>query len=333
MKLHLKTTVALITLVCAGVLASTASAAAPANTGAPTISGREQQGRTLTATPGTWTGSPTSFAYRWQRCAADGTGCQNIDNAAAKTYTVAANDVGRTLRVVVTATNADGSTSAMSKTTGIVSGTTAPVNTARPTISGTPQPAETLTADPGTWSGGPRTFAYQWQHCDAAGANCADVVGATGKTYGVRSADVGGTLRVKVTATNLVGSSTTTSDRTEVVKTPSQPPTTTAPVPSTNHRPTIAILSVRFVGRRVYTRMRVCDDSRRNLGITERDTKAGVPSYTRHFRTLIPPKPCSALTRSWIPAPRFRHGRYVIRIWARDAFGLTSRIASRAIVR
>jgi hypothetical protein len=332
MKLHLKTAVGLVALVSAGVLATAASAAAPTNTGQPTISGREQQGRVLTATAGTWTGAPTSFSYHWQRCLSDGTGCQSIPAAAGKTYTPVANDVGRTLRVVVTATNAGGQASAESKTTGIISGTTAPVNSARPTISGTPQAGETLTADPGTWSSGPRAFAYQWQHCDAAGASCTDVAGATGKTYGVRSTDVGGTLRVVVTATNLVGPGTSTSDRTEVVKAPSSPPTTTAPT-GTNHRPTVAILNVRFVGRRVYARLRVCDDSRRNVGITERDTKRGVPSYTRHFRTLVPPKPCSALTRSWLPAPRFRHGRYTIRMWARDAFGLTSRITSRTIVR
>ena len=61
--------------------------------------------------------------------------------------------------------------------------------------------------------------------------------------------------------------------------------------------------------------------------------KAGVPSYTRHFRTLVAPRPCAALTRNWLPAPRFRHGRYTIRMWARDSAGLTSRIASRTFVR
>ena len=131
------------------------------------------------------------------------------------------------MRVNVTGTNKDGQATASSKVTAVISGTSAPVNTARPTVSGTPQPGEELTAATGTWSNGVRTYAFQWQRCDAAGANCNDVTGATGRTYGVRAADIGGTIRVSVTATNLVGSNTATSDRTEVVKTGTPPPTTT----------------------------------------------------------------------------------------------------------
>lgn len=318
---------ALGAVIAAGVFAATASAAAPTNTAPPTVTGREQQGNVLTAHNGTWTGNPT-FTYRWQRCDADGNGCANIDNAAARTYTLTAADVGHTVRVNVTGTNTDGQATASSKVTAVISGRAAPVNTARPTVSGTPQPGEELTATTGTWSNGVRTYAFQWQRCDSAGANCTDVAGATGRTYGVRAADIGGTIRISVTATNLVGSNTATSDRTEVVKTGTPP--TTSPG---NHRPTLVILSVRFVGARAYVRFRVCDDSRRNLGITERDVKAGVPSYTRHFRTLVAPRPCSALTRSFIPAPRFRHGRYTIRMWASDYAGLTSRITSRTVVR
>jgi hypothetical protein len=84
---------------------------------------------------------------------------------------------------------------------------------------------------------------------------------------------------------------------------------------------------------RVYARLRACDDSRKNLTIIERDSKPGVLSYTRRFTTLVPPRPCAALTRSWRPAPRFRHGRYTITVWARDKSGKTSRPASRTFLR
>jgi hypothetical protein len=330
MRLHARNLiVALTALVAAGFMAGSALAAAPANTALPTISGTKEQGQTLTGTKGTWSNSPTSWSYRWQRCTAEGTSCTNIDNAAQRTYTLTAADVDHALRFVVTASNADGQTSAASKPTAVISSNTAPKNTARPTISGLAQPGEALTADPGTWTGGVRSYAYQWQHCDSVGNGCADVVGATGKTYGVRAADVGGTLRVVVTAKNLAGSTSTNSDNTAVVRTPSSPPPPTA----ANHRPTIVILSTRFVGARVYVRFRACDDSRRNLTIIERDSKPGALSYTRRFRTLVPPRPCAALTRSWLPAPRFRHGRFIVTLWARDFAGLTSRPARRTFFR
>jgi hypothetical protein len=92
-----------------------------------------------------------------------------------------------------------------------------PVVATPPTVTGTAQQGQTLTATPGTWSATDATFAYQWQRCDAAGANCANVPGATTSTYAVTTADVGATLHVVVTATNRFGSAPTTSAQTAVV--------------------------------------------------------------------------------------------------------------------
>ena len=320
--------IALAGTLLAGAIATSAFAAAPTNASQPTISGTLEQGKTLTASNGTWTNTPTSFSYQWQRCKADGSNCVDIATATKKTYALVAADVDHTVRVIVTAKNLDGQSSANSKPTDVISANTPPRNTARPSISGTPQVGETLTADPGTWTGGVRSFAYEWQRCTAAGLNCIDIDGATGKTYGVRTIDVGFTLRVKVTATNLAGSQDETSDRTDVAKSATPPP-----APATNHRPTIRILSAHFVGARLYVQFRVCDDSHKNLNITERDSKTGVPSYTRHYATLVPPNPCAALRRNWLPAPRFRHGRYVVTMWARDKSGLTSLPARRTFFR
>jgi hypothetical protein len=83
-----------------------------------------------------------------------------------------------------------------------------PAVSVAPSITGTPQQGQTLTAAPGTWSAADATFAYQWQKCDAAGANCADIAGQTAQTYAVQPTDVGATLRVNVTATNRFGTST-----------------------------------------------------------------------------------------------------------------------------
>jgi hypothetical protein len=92
-----------------------------------------------------------------------------------------------------------------------------PVGVAPPTVTGTAQQGQTLTATPGTWSAADVTLGYQWQRCDAAGANCAAVPGATTSTYAVTAADVGTTLRVVVTATDRFGTATATSAQTAVV--------------------------------------------------------------------------------------------------------------------
>ena len=99
--------------------------------------------------------------------------------------------------------------------------TAPPRNTVPPTISGTARQGEVLTANAGSWSGTqPMTFAYQWRRCDAKGASCSNISGATAKTYTVTSADVGNALRVRVRATNSARSATATSTFRTVVEIP-----------------------------------------------------------------------------------------------------------------
>ncbi len=105
------------------VSATTAAVAGPpVSTESPTIAGTPAVGQALTATTGTWSGNPTSFAYQWQRCDQAGAGCAAAAGANAQTYTVTASDIGSTLRVAVTATNTNGSTLAVSSPTAIVTG-------------------------------------------------------------------------------------------------------------------------------------------------------------------------------------------------------------------
>jgi hypothetical protein len=196
----------------------------PDNVTEPSISGQAIEGRTLTANPGTWSGStPMSFAYRWLRCptdggAPDGSNCLTIGGATSNTYRLRDNDVGIRIRVRVTATNADGTDTATSNPTAIVQGSSRPNNLTPPSITGDPVLGGTLTADPGFWSGTqPITFAYQWRSCNRQGGSCENIAGATARTYSLKQSDVGTTLRVRVTARNSIGSTTVTSVPTAVI--------------------------------------------------------------------------------------------------------------------
>jgi len=190
---------------------TTAAVAAPTNTARPTISGTARDGSTLTATNGSWTGSPTSYTYRWMRCDANGGGCGTIPGATSKEYTLTTGDVDHRLRVDVTATNAGGSGTASSDPSSVVQASgNAPANTKAPSLSGTPQEGSTLKVDNGTWTGTtPMTFDYTWQRCDTKGSNCSTFIthSPNASSYTLGQADVGHTVRVEVQAKNSVGTS------------------------------------------------------------------------------------------------------------------------------
>ena len=192
------------------------------NTTPPSISGTPLDGATLTADPGSWSGTgPLSYGYQWRRCDAAGANCVDIAGATGSTYDLGSADVGATIRVIVTATGAGGSASLASGATPEVDAES-PANTALPTTSGTTESGKTLSAANGSWSGStPMSYAYQWRRCDAAGANCVDIAGATGSTYDLTAADVGSTIRVVVTATNAGGSDSASSAASSPVTAPS----------------------------------------------------------------------------------------------------------------
>jgi hypothetical protein len=301
-----------------------AAAAPPANTSPPSITGTPRVGETLTAQNGTWTNAPTAFQYQWQRCGGAGGGCVNVAGAVEKTYLLSASDAARTMRVRVLAINADGAAAARSAPTAVVAPSPAPQNTDRPSILGEERVGEELTAEEGTWSNSPTGYTYQWQRCDSDTAVCAAVVGATAKTYGVRAADVGYRMRVRVTARNASGSGSAESVLSAIVA-----PATAV----TNLRPTVRIVSVRFLGARVYARFRICDDRPRNLTILATDSRPRRVAQTRRFSTRSAPNPCGVYTRNWVPAVRFRgKGRYTVTLRARDTSGRVSAPARRSFV-
>jgi hypothetical protein len=195
------------------------AASSPQNTSLPSISGAAHDGSTLTASKGSWANNPTSYSYQWQRCDSSGGTCQSIASATGTRYTVVGADVKQRLKVAVTATNTSGSGTATSRSTDVVTATgSTPANTSAPAISGTFKEGNTLTVAPGGWSGAPApTFTYQWQRCDATGGACADLGGSSATTYAAINADVGNTLRVKVTATNTHGTTLATTPETVMI--------------------------------------------------------------------------------------------------------------------
>lgn len=87
---------------------------------------------------------------------------------------------------------------------------TGPTNTVVPAVSGTAQAGKQLNASSGTWtsSGTTITYAFQWSRCDATGAGCVAVKGATTPSYALAAADVGKTIGLTVTATDSAGKAT-----------------------------------------------------------------------------------------------------------------------------
>jgi hypothetical protein len=90
-----------------------ASETPPVNTELPSVSPNSPYaGQVLTAKPGTWSGGVTGKKYQWSRCYA---GCETITGATNVQYYTTGADVGKTMKVAVTASNEAGSTKAESK--------------------------------------------------------------------------------------------------------------------------------------------------------------------------------------------------------------------------
>ena len=194
--------------------ATAAEVFAPRAAAAPAISGEAEENQILTASTGTWERQPERYTVRWQRCA--GGVCEPVANATELTYRASGSDVGRRLRVEVTATNAGGSAVAVSVPTGVVV-EPRPVNTAPPAVQGTAMRGEVLSATPGAWTGA-GGLAYEWRRCPATGDGpCEAISGATTARHDLGAADVGHRLRIAVRATNGGGTVTAVSPPTDVV--------------------------------------------------------------------------------------------------------------------
>jgi hypothetical protein len=113
-------------------------AISPTNSVPPAVAGTFSQGGLVSASRGIWSGTPTiSFAYQWQRC---GPGCADIPGQTATSYRLTAADVGKRVRVAVTATNLGGSQTAFSSQSSVVLGPATPPPRSIPPPTPTPTP-------------------------------------------------------------------------------------------------------------------------------------------------------------------------------------------------
>ncbi len=179
-------------------IASAATAAVAnvndAPTGAPVVSGTPTEDQTLAADTSAIADADGlgTFSYQWQRNGS------NVAGATSSAYTLGDADVGATIRVVVSYTDARGTAESLtSAAVGPVANVDdAPVGT--PVVTGTAAEDQTLTADTSSIADadGLGAFSYQWQR------NGSNVAGATGSTYTLGDADVGTTVRVVVSYTD-----------------------------------------------------------------------------------------------------------------------------------
>ena len=181
-----------------------------AATGAPVIGGTARVGETLTAdTSGIGDAdglSGVSFSYRWIR--SDGNTNTDISGATAATYTLAASDEGKTIRVRVSFTDdaGHGETLTSAATAAVVARSNNPA-TGAPVIDGTARVGETLRADTSGIADDDglsnAVFGYRWVAND--GTTDTDISGATASTYTVAASDEGKTIRVRVSFTDDAG--------------------------------------------------------------------------------------------------------------------------------
>lgn len=205
----------------------------PASTANPAVTGTRTTGSTLTASPGSWSGSPApSITYTWFACTTAVTavsstqpaGCTGITGATGPTFQITAANAGTFVTARVTATNSAGSTSRWATSTVAVAG--APATTTAPSVSGTAALGGTLTAQSGVWVGSPTpTLSNAWFTCtspvtavaSSKPAACTQISGATGATYVPVEANAGKFIAASVTGTNTHGTATRFTTTTSVI--------------------------------------------------------------------------------------------------------------------
>jgi hypothetical protein len=144
-----------------------------------------------------YAGAPTGATahYQWY------VGSTAISGAAKSSFTPRASDIGKKLKLKVTATSPYFATAVYTTPTATVIAGAAPTALVEVTHSATPTAGTVLSAAVTAVSVAGVKVSYQWQRSTDAGANWKAIAASTKPTYTISTADAGAAVRVHVTLT------------------------------------------------------------------------------------------------------------------------------------
>ena len=215
----------------------------PVNTVAPSVSPTSGTAgsTTYSCTTGSWTNSPTSYAYQWQYND-QGATFLNISGATSSTYSPPSNFFSfyvSPIRCRVTATNAGGSTQAFSNTAS-VSAPLSPPSGGSVSLSGTGVANTAITATTTGWSGSPTSYNLRIYASTSNPPTTSSILKASSSSssvsYTVTTSDAAPPayyFKAFATATNAAGTSSEVGSNV-ILSSPASTPTPATPTGVTN---------------------------------------------------------------------------------------------------
>ena len=264
---------------------------APTNSVAPAISGTTQTGSTLSTTNGTWTGSPSLYAYQWKRAATSGGSYSDISSATNSTYVLTDDDINKYIKVSVIATNGVGPSSTVTSAASTV--VTDLPDSIVPTAT---TPVSTATGFTFTISNYSPSYTYALTTTKGTVSRSTDDVTVTGLTAGESA-----TVTIAVSRTNYKsGTKTVTSSAT--------PATTTTTTVKPSVTTTTAAPALSIVIQAPVTTVAQGQVSVATLAPTTTTTTIvvlganGVPVPTTTTTTVAPARSITVVTTTTVPA-------------------------------